>query len=71
MISYTLVILVLVSLFSYGGSENKYSAKANEKQEGPQILNPTVTFRTLEKPFRMAKINMLWSKAQRVSCYCL
>lgn len=51
----------------YGGTENKYSAAANKKPEEPLKLNPTVDFRTLDKPFRMAKLNMLWSKAQRVS----
>ena len=40
---------------------NKYSAEANIRDE--EISN----FRNLDKPFRMAKLNMLWSKAQLVS----
>ncbi|KOB77850.1 Alpha-2-macroglobulin receptor-associated protein [Operophtera brumata] len=38
--------------------ENKYSRSSNEKK------NKDVDFRKLEKPFRMNKLNILWSKAQ-------
>lgn len=38
--------------------ENKYSKNANEKKK------TDVDFRTLEKPFRMNKLNLVWSKAQ-------
>ncbi|XP_072949948.1 alpha-2-macroglobulin receptor-associated protein [Epargyreus clarus] len=40
--------------------ENKYSRSANEKK-----MKDDVNFKTLEKPFRMNKLNMLWSKAQQ------
>ncbi|KAL0881903.1 hypothetical protein ABMA27_001666 [Loxostege sticticalis] len=39
--------------------ENKYSRSANEK--GVEGVN----FRTLEKPFRMNKLNLIWTKAQQ------
>lgn len=41
-------------------SDNKYSRDANEKKK------KDVDFRTLEKPFRMNKLNILWTKAQQV-----
>ncbi|XP_039750609.1 alpha-2-macroglobulin receptor-associated protein isoform X1 [Pararge aegeria] len=40
-------------------SENKYSRTANEKKKGD------IDFRTLEKPFRMNKLNLVWLKAQQ------
>lgn len=41
-------------------SANKYSKEANVQNDGLPSL------RTLEKPFRMAKLNLLWTKAQLV-----
>ncbi|KAI4458868.1 alpha-2-macroglobulin receptor-associated protein [Holotrichia oblita] len=38
--------------------ENKYSAAANTPEE------ETRTLKDLEKPFRMQKVNLLWSKAK-------
>lgn len=66
--------LIFVSLISIVLSENKYSRSANEKKPNDQI--PDVNFRTLEKPFRMNKLNILWMKAQQVkfvykSCFIL
>ncbi|XP_026333498.1 alpha-2-macroglobulin receptor-associated protein [Hyposmocoma kahamanoa] len=55
--------LIFVSLISIVLSENKYSRSANEKKPNDQI--PDVNFRTLEKPFRMNKLNILWMKAQQ------
>lgn len=42
--------------------ENKYARSANEKNVKVEGVN----FRTLEKPFRMNKLNLLWTKAQQV-----
>ncbi|KAJ8719172.1 hypothetical protein PYW07_016728 [Mythimna separata] len=39
--------------------ENKYSRSNNEKKKGD------VDFRNLEKPFRMNKLNLLWTKARQ------
>lgn len=47
--------------------ENKYSKEANAKKE--TISKPSkkgIDFRTLDKPFRMNKLNILWTKAQQV-----
>lgn len=42
--------------------ENKYSAKANEKF----VESYDPDFRNLHRPFRMAKLNLVWTKAQHV-----
>ena len=58
------VAISVTFLIGLGEGLNKYSAEANVKSD---ITNePPSDFRNLEKPFRMAKINMLWSKAQLV-----
>ena len=57
-------VISVTFLIVLGEGLNKYSAEANIKSD---IANePPSDFRNLEKPFRMAKINMLWSKAQLV-----
>lgn len=43
---------------------NKYSADANIPKKNPLKLDPEINVRTVDKPYRMAKLNMLWSKAQ-------
>ncbi|CAG9787068.1 unnamed protein product [Diatraea saccharalis] len=50
-----LTFLAITSIFC----ENKYSKDANVKK------SKGVDFRTLEKPFRMNKLNLLWLKAQQ------
>lgn len=63
MYSYHIKLLTLAFLISCAFCENKYSQKANEKKTNE------VDFRKLEKPFRMNKLNILWTKAQLVSFY--
>lgn len=47
---------------------HKYSEDVNVKPVLDPLPHDTyINFRTLEKPFRMAKLNVLWSKAQLVS----
>ncbi|KAL4716283.1 hypothetical protein ACJJTC_014763 [Scirpophaga incertulas] len=53
------VCLVLIFYLSSTICENKYSRDANVKE------TKGVDFRTLEKPFRMNKLNLLWLKAQQ------
>lgn len=55
-LSFSLCIL----LFHTGIALNKYSFEANEPKYMP-------TLRELDKPFRMAKLNVLWVKAKNVS----
>lgn len=43
---------------SFVNCENKYSEALNTKKEH------VIDFRNLQKPFRMAKLNLLWTKAQ-------
>lgn len=61
-IQITYFLLFVFVYFLCGAScENKYSRSANAKEKD------NINFRTLEKPFRMNKLNILWAKAQHVS----
>ncbi|KPJ13179.1 Alpha-2-macroglobulin receptor-associated protein [Papilio machaon] len=53
-----LLFFTLLVLISNVLCENKYSKSANEKKKSD------IDFRTLQKPFRMNKLNILWTKAQ-------
>lgn len=48
---------------------NKYSAEANKKEpkKGINVENVLTSLRNLDKPYRMAKLNLLWAKAKHVS----
>jgi hypothetical protein len=60
----TAIVIFIIFLTGLGEGLNKYSAEANVK---PDITKePPSDFRNLEKPFRMSKLNILWSKAQLV-----
>lgn len=55
--------ILAINLIYLGNCHNKYSAEAHSE---------TIDFRPnslkdLDKPFRMAKLNMLWTKAKIVS----
>lgn len=64
MFKVSFVVILVTFLIGLGEGLNKYSAEANMKLD---ITNESPSdFRNLEKPFRMAKINVLWSKAQLV-----
>ncbi|KAB0800435.1 hypothetical protein PPYR_06175 [Photinus pyralis] len=54
------IIIVLLYLLHLSQCHNKYSKEANTKEEDL----PPPSLKTLQKPFRMAKINILWAKAQ-------
>jgi hypothetical protein len=59
------VIFVLVTVFaSLSKCHNKYSSEANSKPKPNDDLDfRPVSLKHLDKPFRMAKLNLLWSKA--------
>lgn len=57
------ILFLTVSLLAVVNSHNKYTAEANAP--GPD-LRP-LSLKELDKPFRMAKLNLLWSKAKLVS----
>lgn len=61
----TIGLLLIFSNESY--SENKYSEHANTVHVKNFVDEPNVNMRHIDKPFRMAKLNMLWAKAQVVS----
>lgn len=52
--------IILLFFVSSALAVNKYSAAVNNAEVNMPSL------RTLEKPFRMAKLNLLWTKAQVV-----
>lgn len=62
------ILLICLSLLSVriGAGENKYSAEANKAKYADSSQLPT-SLRDLDKPFRMAKLNVLWVKAKNVS----
>lgn len=45
--------------------KNKYSAEMNLPPTPTEKYDPDI--RSLQKPFRMAKLNLVWSKAVHVS----
>lgn len=57
-----IAVMLLLCITDFGEGSNKYSAEANLKDD--ITTESPSTFRNLEKPFRMAKLNILWSKAQ-------
>ena len=54
-----LLIFTLFSIVSPSLGANKYSKEANQP-------NSNEDWKNLDKPFRLAKINLIWSKAQKV-----
>lgn len=62
-LNYFSVLVILLTIFLNVSGENKYSREANVKKKSD------IDFRTLDKPFRMAKINILWTKAQQVCSF--
>ncbi|XP_076655488.1 alpha-2-macroglobulin receptor-associated protein [Halictus rubicundus] len=63
LINIFLPVSLCILIFHTSGAVNKYSAAANEpKDEDP--LEILTSLRDLDKPFRMAKLNVLWVKAK-------
>lgn len=61
-----ILIVLFITLINYVFCDkpaSKYSKKANIPEEN----NYGSDFRNLQKPFRMAKLNLVWSKAAHVS----
>ncbi|XP_076248008.1 alpha-2-macroglobulin receptor-associated protein isoform X2 [Calliopsis andreniformis] len=54
---------VCILLFHTSTALNKYSAEANKPKYEDTLQFPT-SLRELDKPFRMAKLNILWIKAK-------
>lgn len=60
------IILSLIScllLVDVSFAHNKYTANANKPADEATLQFPT-SLRELDKPFRMAKLNVLWAKAK-------
>lgn len=62
---YSLLLLLSVTGLAVCDHGNKYSKEANSKVLMNEKYDPD--FRNLQKPFRMAKLNLVWTKAQHVS----
>lgn len=68
------IVCICFSLFAISQCHNKYSKDSNKSKLKPSDdanrpgddLRP-ITLRHLDRPFRMAKLNLLWSKAVYVS----
>lgn len=68
------IVCICFSIFALSQCHNKYSKDANKSKLKPsdeatrpgEDLRP-ITLRHLDRPFRMAKLNLLWSKAVFVS----
>lgn len=58
-----LLTILCLLLVRTGVGENKYSAEANKAKYADSSQLPT-SLRDLDKPFRMAKLNVLWVKAK-------
>lgn len=59
----TVILSMLCIAFHTSLAVNKYSAKANEPKYADSLQFPN-SLRELDKPFRMAKLNLLWVKAK-------
>lgn len=61
-------LIILYFLFNGIYSHNKYSKEANTPKVDDLDFRPHY-LQHLDKPFRMSKLNLLWSKAVVVSDY--
>lgn len=63
-----LISLLCILFFACCGADslNKYSKEANQPNEPSQDYNKDSAWKEIEKPFRLAKINLIWAKAQKV-----
>jgi len=58
-----LFCIFLLSL-SYCQAVNKYSKEANQPEPVESVDKDS--WKSIDKPFRLAKINLIWAKAQKV-----
>lgn len=61
----TSIIIFVLSITYDTEAINKYSVAANKPKNDIVAQVPT-SLRALDKPFRMAKLNLLWTKAKHV-----
>lgn len=63
-IKFVIIYALVISLSTISYCHNKYSEEANIKtKRNDDVDFRPVTLKHLDKPFRMAKLNLLWSKA--------
>lgn len=63
--------IIFLSIFAIALSkkEDKKSNKYSKEANVPSLDNYEPDFRTLKDPFRIMKVNLVWSKAQHVSIH--
>ena len=64
--SLSLVLLFAIAVYTCD-AVNKYSKEANQPNPPASDVNSKDNLKDLEKPFRLAKINLIWAKAQKVT----
>lgn len=64
-----MIVICVIYLFATTiCANNKYSKQSNINFGKPSVqFEQEINVRTLERPFRMAKLNLLWTKAQVVN----
>lgn len=69
------LISLFVALFvvSYSEGLNKYSKEVNKPKHKTDFSQPgnIKALRELDKPFRMHKLNLVWTKAKHVCNYLI
>lgn len=63
------MIIAVIFFIQYAKAENKYSEKANKPKSKTDFSYPVNLkgLRQLDNPFRMHKLNIVWTKAKHVS----
>lgn len=63
---FLLLFVFVFSLISLCQATNKYSKAANQPKIVDDEVDATADWKSIDKPFRLAKINLIWAKAQKV-----
>ena len=59
------LFFMIFSSLSYCHAVNKYSKEANQP-EPVEVVDSKDSWKSVDKPFRLAKVNLIWAKAQKV-----
>lgn len=65
-----ITLMCLMLCIAFTECHNKYTKEANKVEKETENENPDfrpISLKHLDRPFRMAKLNLLWSKAVMVS----
>ena len=59
------LFVMIFSSLSYCHAVNKYSKEANQP-EPVEVVDSKDSWKSVDKPFRLAKVNLIWAKTQKV-----